>query len=210
MSIAQADRPANKPVVAAFDFDGTLTYRDTLLPFLLHAVGPGSFTRHALALTPTLAGYGMGMIRNDVAKQRVLARFFAGADIDSVRTKAAEFAEHRLPDLIRPAAARRFEWHKQQGHRCIVITASLDIYVRHWALEMGFDEVLATRLETTTDGRVTGNLQGKNCFGAEKVRRLEELLGARSGYTLHAYGDSRGDRELLSYADFDYYRQMPG
>ncbi len=209
MSIAQADKPANKPVVAAFDFDGTLTYRDTLLPFLLHATGPGSFARHVLALTPTLAGYGLGMIRNDVAKQRVLARFFAGTPIDTLRDKAEKFAGHELPGLIRPEAARRFDWHKQQGHRCIVISASLDLYVRHWALETGFDEVLASRLETTADGRVTGKLLGENCFGAEKVRRLEALLGARNGYTLYAYGDSRGDKELLATADYAYYRTIP-
>lgn len=205
MSATQAD----KPVVAAFDFDGTLTYRDTLFPFLLRAAGWGRFVRHAFALTPTLAGYGLGMIRNDVAKQRVLTRFFAGINIDILRDKATEFAEHELPGLIRPEAARRFDWHKKQGHRCIVISASLELYVRHWALKTGFDDVLASRLETLEDGSVTGNLLGKNCFGIEKVRRLEELLGSRSGYTLYAYGDSRGDKELLSGADYAYYRKIP-
>lgn len=198
-----------KPVVAAFDFDGTLTYRDTLFPFLMHSAGPARFAGHVLGLIPTLAGYGLGVIPNDIAKQRVLARFFAGTHIDTLRDKAEHFAEHELPGLIRPEAARRFDWHKQQGHRCIVISASLELYVRHWAQQAGFDDVLASRLETMADGRVTGNLMGKNCFGAEKVRRLEELLGARSGYTLYAYGDSRGDKELLSCADHAYFQTIP-
>jgi phosphatidylglycerophosphatase C len=200
---------SDKPVVAAFDFDGTLTYRDTLLPFLLHAAGPGRFVRHAFALIPTLAGYGLGMIRNDVAKQRVLGRFFAGTHIDILRDKATEFAEQELPSLIRPEAVRRLDWHKKQGHRCIVISASMDLYVRHWALKTGFDDVLASRLEMLADGSVTGNLAGGNCFGSEKVRRLEGLLGPRTGYTLYVYGDSRGDRELLSAADHAYYRKIP-
>ncbi len=197
-----------KPVVAAFDFDGTLTHRDTLVPFLLQVVGLGHFVRNAFVLLPTLSAYGLRIIRNDVAKQRVLSRFFAGMHIDTLRGKATEFAEHQLPGLIRPEAARRFAWHKQQGHRCIVISASLEIYVRPWALSKGFDDVLATQLETRADGSVSGNLLGENCFGSEKVKRLDALLGARSSYILYAYGDSRGDKELLSVADHAYYRKM--
>jgi len=200
----------NKPVVAAFDFDGTLTRRDTLLPFLLHVLGAPAVVRHALVLAPTLAGYSLGLIRNDIAKERVFAQTIAGTNIGALRDKAAEFAEHKLPGLIRPEAIRRFDWHKRQGHRCVVISASLELYVKPWALKTGFDDVLASRLETREDGRITGNLSGGNCFGIEKVRRLEALLGARSGYTLYAYGDSQGDKELLAAADHAYYRRMPG
>jgi phosphatidylglycerophosphatase C len=199
---------AEKPVVAAFDFDGTLTHHDTLVPFLLHVVGLGHFVRNAFTLFPTLVAYGLGVIRNDIAKQRVLRRFFAGMDIDTLRGKATEFAEHQLPGLIRQEASQRFAWHKQQGHHCIVISASLELYVRPWALKTGFDDVLATQLEIRPDGSVSGNLLGANCFGIEKVKRLDALLGARSNYILYAYGDSRGDKELLSVADYAYYRKM--
>jgi len=104
---------------------------------------------------------------------------------------------------------RRLAWHKQQGHRCVVISASLDLYVRPWAIKEGFDDVIATLLDVKGDGCVTGKLSGANCFGIEKVRRLETLLGSREDYSLYAYGDSRGDRELLSFADYAYYRQIP-
>lgn len=205
-----SDADANRPVVAAFDFDGTLTRRDTLLPFLLHALGAPAVMRHALILSPTLAGYGLGLIRNDVAKERVFAQTIAGTDIGALRDKAMEFAEYKLPGLIRSEAINRFDWHKKQGHRCIVISASLELYVKPWALKTGFDDVLASRLETRENGTITGKLSGGNCFGIEKIRRLEALLGARNSYTLYAYGDSRGDKELLSAADHAYYRQMPG
>ena len=204
-----SDALTNKPVVAAFDFDGTLTRRDTLLPFLLQALGRRALIRHALVLAPTLAGYGLGLVRNDVAKERVLARSFAGTDIGALRDKAAQFAEHILPGLVRSEAIHRFEWHKKQGHRCVVVSASLELYVQPWALKAGFDDVIASRLETKDDGLITGNLLGQNCFGIEKVRRLEALVGPRRGYTLYAYGDSRGDKELLSVADYAYYRRIP-
>ena len=199
---------AEKPVVAAFDFDGTLTQGDTMVPFLLHVVGMNHFVRNALVLFPTLAGYGLGIIPNNLAKQRVIRRFFAGLPIATLRNKATDFVEYQLPKLIRQEATQRFAWHKQQGHRCIVISASLELYVRPWALKTGFDEVLATQLEMRPDGSVSGNLLGENCFGGEKVKRLEALLGARTNYILYAYGDSRGDKELLSVADYAYYQKM--
>ena len=203
-------KPANKPVVAAFDFDGTLTRRETLLPFLLHMLGATAVARHALVLSPTLVAYRLGLIRNDVAKERVFVQCLAGKRMDELQEAGERFAAHVLPGLLRQEAMQRLEWHRQQGHRCVVTSASLDIYVRPWAVKAGFDDVIATHLETHGDGRTTGKLSGGNCFGIEKVRRLEALLGAREDYSLYAYGDSRGDRELLSSADYAYYRQIPG
>lgn len=205
VSGAQAD----KQVVAAFDFDGTLTRRETLLPFLLHTLGAAAVARHALVLSPTLAGYALGLIDNDIAKERVFVRCLGGMRMDELQQEGERFAVYVLPGLLRNEAMQRLEWHKQQGHRCVVISASLELYVRPWAIKAGFDDVIATHLETHEDGCVTGKLSGANCFGVEKVRRLEALLGAREGYSLYAYGDSRGDRELLSSADYAYYRQIP-
>lgn len=200
---------ANKPVVAAFDFDGTLTRRDTMFPFLLHALGRMAFLRNMFALLPTLAGYALGKIRNDVAKEKVFMRCLAGMSVDALQQKGEQFAANVLPGLLRPEAMRRLNWHRKLGHRCVVISASLEFYVRPWAISTGFDDAIATRLQTDEAGLVSGKLAGANCFGIEKVRRLQALLGDRGGYTLYAYGDSRGDRELLSSADYAYYQQIP-
>jgi HAD superfamily hydrolase (TIGR01490 family) len=199
----------HKPVVAAFDFDGTLTRRDTLLPFLLQVAGPGTFLSRMLVLSPTLAAYQLGMLRNDIAKERVLTRFFNGMEEDTLRQQGVHFAAHTLPRMLRQQAMRRMQWHKQQGHRCVVISASLELYVQPWAQEAGFDDVIASRLTLREDGRIAGGLAEGNCYGAEKARRLQALLGAKEAYTLYAYGDSRGDRELLAMADHACYRSIP-
>lgn len=199
---------ANKPVVAAFDFDGTLTRRDTLFPFLLHTLGMTAFVRNVFVLSPTLAGYGLGLIRNDIAKEKVFVRCLGGMTMDVLQQQGELFAAKVLPNLLRPEALQRLSWHKQRGHRCVVISASLDIYVRPWAINADFDDVIATHLQTR-ENAISGKLDGANCFGIEKVRRLEALLGGRESYTLYAYGDSSGDRELLSSADYAYYRQFP-
>ena len=197
-----------KPVVAAFDFDGTLTRRDTLFPFLLHLAGYFKLFNKIIYLSPILAGYALSFIRNDIAKVKVLRCFLANMEMNKVQQFAQQFAEQELPGLLRPEAMQRLAWHKQQGHRCVVVSASLEIYLRPWASKVGIDDVLGSRLEALDDGRTSGKLLGENCFGAEKMRRLEILLGPREGYTLYAYGDSRGDKELLSAADFAFFKKF--
>ena len=201
-------QPSAKPVVAAFDFDGTLTRRDTLFPFLLHVAGPTKFSFKVMMLLPTLTGYALGLIRNDIAKVKVLRCFLANMEMATLRQHALQFAEHKLPALLRQEAMQRLAWHRQQGHRCVVVSASLELYLRPWASKAGFNDIIGSRLEELDGGRTSGNLLGENCFGPEKLRRLEALLGSRDGYTLYAYGDSRGDKELLSAADFPFYKKF--
>ena len=129
--------------------------------------------------------------------------------MEELQQAGERFAMHVLPGMLRHEAMQRLEWHKQQGHRCVAISASLEYYVRPWATKAGFEDVIATRLQIGEQGCITGKISGANCFGIEKVRRLEDLLGVRDGYILYAYGDSRGDKELLSYADHAYYRYIP-
>ena len=198
----------NKPVVAAFDFDGTLTYRDSFLPFLRALAGDRVYAQRMLGLSPLLLGYGLGLVKNHHAKARVLAAFLSGQDVQQMQQVAQEFATRQLPGRIRASALARLRWHQQQGHRCVIVSASLECYLRPWAQTVGVDEVIGSQLAMAGDS-YTGQLATANCYGAEKTRRLLELLGERDAYTLYAYGDSKGDRELLALADFAYYRQMP-
>ena len=199
-----------RPVVSAFDFDGTMTRLDTLVPFLFYVVGPATFIRQSFLLLPDVSSYMLGMISNNALKEKVMARFFSGIDAELLRSKAARFAVDVLPRLVRSKAMRRYKWHKSQGHRCVLISASLDIYVEPWADSVGFDDVLSSRLEIQNGCHITGRLVGKNCFGGEKCKRLEALMGDRKRYILYAYGNGKGDEELLSMADYAYFRKMPG
>ncbi|MDT4872998.1 hypothetical protein FQZ97_1082180 [compost metagenome] len=55
-------------------------------------------------------------------------------------------------------------------------------------------------------GRLTGDFDGPNCWGAEKMRRLIERYGPQDQYVLHAYGDSRGDGWMIGAAQHAWYR----
>lgn len=193
-----------RPVVAAFDFDGTLTYRDSLLPFAIFTRGKLKSTLSLTVELPKLLGFVLKLVSRQTAKEALLRRFFGGEHIETVRRWGQEFADKGVPFLLRPEAMERYYWHKQQGHRCIVVSASVDIYLNPWAKCAGFDDVLGSKLEISSEDKLTGRLVGKNCWGPEKVRRLEELLGPKAGYTLFAYGDSRGDQEMLQLADYAF------
>lgn len=196
------------PVVAAFDFDGTLTESDSFLPFLRAVAGNTRYAQNMLGLSPVLLGYGVGLVQNHQAKARVLAKFFTGKAMLQIQQIAQDFASRQLPGLIQPGALARLAWHQQRGHRCVIVSASLECYLRPWAETVGVRDIIGSRL-AVAGGVYNGELDGANCYGAEKVRRLQALLGARTDYTLYAYGDSKGDRELLASADYAYYRKMP-
>lgn len=197
-----------KQVVAAFDFDGTMTHSDSFLPFLRAVAGNTCYVQQMLSLSPVLLGYGLGLVKNHHAKAQVLAKFLSGKEVEAIRQIAQDFATRQLPARIRPGALARLRWHQQQGHRCVIVSASLECYLQPWARTVGITEIIGSRLVTAANV-YTGQLSGANCYGVEKTRRLQALLGEREAYTLYAYGDSKGDRELLALADHAYYRRMP-
>lgn len=188
-------------VIAAFDFDGTLTYRDTLVPFLRFSFGNWVALKKFTALLPRLAGFPLGWISRQDAKELILTSFLKGMSIGKVNALGKEFAEKKLSSLIRSDTYQKLKWHQKQGHICVLISANLSFYLETWGKQEGFSTVLASSLQTENQ-LVTGKLKGKNCWGEEKVRRLQDAFGPKTGYTLYAYGDSRGDKELLELADY--------
>ena len=196
--------------VAVFDFDGTLTRVDSFPVFLAGAVPPLKLAAGLAALSPSVAAMALGRLANWRLKEAFLTRFFAGLPLANLQEKARRFSSRRLPWLVRPAGLERIRWHQEQGHRVVIASASLELYLRMWAESVGVEDVLGTRLEIR-DGVVTGKILGSNCWGPEKVVRLTELLGTLQGRVLYAYGDGEGDRELLGVATHAAYRSFqPG
>ncbi|NEO84356.1 MAG: HAD-IB family hydrolase [Spirulina sp. SIO3F2] len=194
-----------KTIIAAFDFDDTLTRHDSFLPFLRFCVGWPRFCWGLLVLSPTLSAYMLKLIPNWQAKEKFLTYFLAGQNVETLRSRVQTFATQQLPTFLRPEAIERLRWHQAQGHQVILVSASPELYLEPWAQTMGIETVLGSQLEVVKGG-YTGRLAGKNCYGQEKVDRLQQELGELQQYTLYAYGDSKGDRALLAAADYPYYR----
>jgi phosphatidylglycerophosphatase C len=194
-------------IVAAFDFDKTITHQDTLLPFLLHLHPFHHKAIRLIKLFPTLLLYKMGFMENHAAKEKLLKAFLKNHAYENLEKQAEIFSEHRLSQYIKTDALQRLRWHQGEGHQCILISAGLEIYLKPWAKTMNL-EVSATRLHVHS-GRVSGKIDGRNCYGQEKVNRLLERFGPKENFKLYAYGDSAGDKELLALADYPFYRIIP-
>ncbi|HET7198212.1 MAG TPA: HAD-IB family hydrolase, partial [Burkholderiales bacterium] len=193
-------------MVAVFDLDGTLTRRDTLFPFLRFVGGTRAFLLRLPLVLPLLAAMALGLLSRRRAKERVLGLFLRGVPREELRLRGEAFARERLPALLRPQAKARLAWHRSEGHRCVLATASLAEYAEPWARAAGFEDVCASRLDYDGAGRATGRLAGENCRGAAKLARLEALLGELSRLELHGYGDSRADRAFLARCAEAHYR----
>ncbi|NWA24808.1 HAD family hydrolase [Pseudomonas gingeri] len=191
----------------AFDFDGTITTTDSLRDFVRYQVGNRRFLIGGLLVLPWLVGMATGLCERAEAKARFLAVTLRGRTQVELEAAAARYAAERLPTLIRPEMLERIEEHKRLGHRLVLVSASPTLYLGHWAQAAGFDAVLATQLEFR-DGRFTGRLASPNCWGPEKVRQLQQWLGDARGRVLFAYGDSRGDQEMLAFAEHGWLRGL--
>lgn len=205
--IATSRDGAAAPVVAAFDFDGTLATGDSVVPFLRLVSGTGRLVR---GVARQGRGVLAALVRRDRNQLKAAAAraAFAGRAIAQVEGLGRVFAERVATTRLRPDVLARLRWHQRQGHEIVLVSASFGAYVRPLATWLATGHppvhVLATELEVV-DGRCTGELFGGNCRGAEKRRRLHEWLdaahGGRRRVEVWAYGDSAGDRELLADAD---------
>lgn len=196
-------------VIAAFDFDGTITNSDSLRDFVRHTVGRSRFVAGAIRATPWLAAMLAGVCERGTAKARFLAATLGGMSQLELELAAQRYVDDQLHALIRPEMRARIEAHRRRGHELVLISASPTLYLKPWASTVGFDAVLATEL-AFEQGRFVGKLACPNCWGPEKVHRLRQWLGGDKPRWLYAYGDSRGDRELLALADRAWLRGSSG
>lgn len=192
------------PTLVAFDFDGTLTRGESFLRFLVFVTPWQRLPWALLRSAPFLLAYVAGLMSNTVAKERVLGCFIKGRARSEVLPLAVRFARERIPSTLRPEAVARLNHHLKQGHVCVLVSATLALYLEPWAAGMGFDSVLATGLQVDDKGRFTGRLSTPNCHGQGKADRLQAKYG--DVRLLAAYGDSRGDREMLAMAEQPGYR----
>ena len=193
-----------KTGIAFFDFDGTITTRDTLLEFIKFCKGNTHFWLGFLLNSPYLAAFKAKLISNQAAKEKVLEYFFRNTPEDAFNQMCEAFTKEDLPRLMRPGALREIQKLKQEGYVVVVVSASPENWIRQWADQNNL-ELIASRLEIK-EGKITGKIVGKNCHGEEKVRRIMEKYVITDYSAIHAYGDTSGDRPMLSLATNSFFK----
>jgi phosphatidylglycerophosphatase C len=190
--------------LVAFDFDGTLTVRDSFTAFLAWRAGPLRYALGLVRLAPAALAY---LVHRDRGRIKAAAArlFLRGAARARLEAEARAFAAACGPKLLRPDALEAWTAWRQEPARLLIVSASPSLVVAPFAEALGADELIATELAYDGEGRAVGAFATANCRGPEKVARLAARFGA--GVRLKAaYGDTAGDREMLGIADTAGYR----
>ncbi|EOZ4914829.1 TPA: HAD-IB family phosphatase [Pseudomonas aeruginosa] len=184
--------------LSVFDFDGTLTYRDSFVPFLRFAFGNRVFVRRMLRMAGPSLAYLCRRIGHDDLKARLIATFLTDVPVHVLEERALAYQNRFWETLMRPHALTAVADQVSSGSTVTICSASPSLLLRPFAEKLGV-HLIATELEVV-DGVLTGRIVGRNCRRDEKVCRLERHYGPLTQYSLRAWGDSRGDTELLAAA----------
>jgi phosphatidylglycerophosphatase C len=197
----------DRPIVA-FDFDGTLTTRDSFTAFLAWKAGPLAYFIGLASLVPHIVAYAFHRNRGRL-KAAAAARFLGGMSSETLAEAAESFAVQYAQSMFRPDAVQAWRNWRAQGCVMVIVTASPETTVQPFARGLGADLLIGTRLALDEFGRVTGKFETPNCRGPEKVARLREVFG-EDVVLAAAYGDTPGDREMLRIAEVKGYRMFKG
>jgi phosphatidylglycerophosphatase C len=194
--------------LVAFDFDGTLTVRDSFKAFLRWRGGPVKYWLGMVRLVPSLLAYPFHRSRGRL-KAAMVRIYLKGLPRAALEREAAAFAAVAAPLLLRPDALLAWRRYRRDGARLVIVSASPEQLLAPFARGLGADLLLATRLEFDPHDRVSGRLDGRNCRSQEKVNRLREAFGEDVRLAA-AYGDTAGDREMLDLAEEKFMRVLTG
>ena len=210
MGATQAFRQSIEPgrPVVAFDFDGTLTIRDSFTQFLRWKAGPRGWALGLVKMAGATATYARDRDRGAI-KAASVSVFLKGMSRAELEADAARFADHVWDKFMRPDALKAWEdWGRRGAYR-VIVTASPELTVAPFARRLEADALLGTHLSFDVENRITGAFSSENCRGEEKVRRLHEAFGADLKLAA-AYGDTSGDTEMLAIAGHAGFREFRG
>lgn len=190
--------------LAMFDFDGTITRRDTLSEFIIYTKGPMSFLFGMLLLSPVMVLFTLKILSRKRAKEQILSYFFKGMRENEFQALCKKFSKYRLAWMLREKAMARIRKHVFRGDRIVVVSASPENWVKEWASTHGL-EYIATQLEVVNE-RLTGRIIGENCQGVEKVHRVNAYLKLNEFKKIHTYGDSMSDWPFLRLGTNTYFK----
>lgn len=193
-----------KKSIAFFDFDGTITTKDTLLEFIKYSKGSLLFYAGFVLNSPYLVAYKLKLISNQKAKEKVLQFFFSKMPLKEFQDKCDAFAAEVIPQLLRPAALEEIKKLQANSTPIVIVSASPENWISKWASSIGAS-LIATKLQIKHD-QLNGLIEGRNCHGEEKVVRIRQNYNLADYQEIYAYGDSSGDKPMLSLASSGHYK----
>lgn len=197
-----------KKTVIAFDFDGTLTSKDTFIEFIKYTKGKFIFFIVIMIFFPKILLFKLKLYPNWKLKEQMFSFLFKGTSQKEFNKICENFCRENYDTIIRSSSIEYINKCKKNKYEMIIISASIVNWVKPFANRLGIKLVEGTELEITNDGLISGLFLSKNCYGQEKVNRLLKHFPCRNDYILNAFGDSKGDEALLKYADNSFFRKF--
>lgn len=186
-----------------FDFDGTLTYKDTMFLFLKF-YNPSKFITEFIKHIPLFILLKLKLADTEKVKKSFIASILKGERKEKIEEKAQQFFDENYPQIIRENALDFIHNMDRQKTESFIVSASLDIWVQPFAKKFGMT-LLSTEGEYQ-NGIFTGNFVGANCNGDEKVARIRKAIeGKRFDKTI-AFGDTSGDKPMLKWANESHFK----
>lgn len=201
------DAPETRPVLALFDFDGTITTRETLPDFLRFATPPRRLHLGKLLFVLPVLAYKLKLLPVSVLRILLVRYAFGGLPRAAIEDAGRRFAVTVLPALVRPEMQARIESHRACGDTVVVVSGGFDVYLAPWCEAQGV-ELVCSSLEYDAD-RVTGRYAGPQCVAGEKAHRVRQRYDLAAYREVHAHGDTHEDHALLALAHRATYRGVP-
>lgn len=161
--------------LAIFDVDYTLTRKETLWEFFKFMMKKNPSLVFKL---PKSAGsaflYAIGIFSAKKAKENFIA-FIDGVHEKNMEELVKEFYEKRFANIFYKDAINAIKKLKEDGYKIVLISASAEFYLNELYNIKEVDKIIGTRF-IVENGLHTSQIDGENCKGEEKVRRLMQYL----------------------------------
>lgn len=186
-----------------FDFDGTLTYKDTMFMYLKF-YDPTRFRLQFLKHVPLFVLLKLKLADTEKVKKSFIGSILKGQTREKIEKKSRQFFEAHYPKIVRENALDFIKNIDRENTQSLLVTASLDIWAKPFADAFGM-QLLATQAEFSS-GVFTGNFIGKNCNGNEKLVRIQAEIKDKKYDKIIAFGDTSGDKPMLKWANEGHYQ----
>ena len=190
--------------IAFFDFDGTITKKDSLLEVIKYQKGTAALCVGFFINAPYLIALKLKLVSNHKAKEKILRYFFGGLPLSSFQSACDNFITDNFESLVRAGALTAIKSLQADGFVVVIVTASAENWIKKWSDNVNVG-LIGSNLEIE-NGIVTGNLHGKNCHGEEKAVRIRAQYDLSIFDEIYCYGDSGGDKQMLALATKAYYK----
>ncbi len=185
--------------LALFDFDGTLTSKDSLGEFLKYSVSRDKYFLNMIKFSPYFIMWQLKLMRNDIAKQKLFSIFFQDVGENEFKRIATEYSNKKLDSIVLEKRLDILKQHQQNGDKVVIVSASIKCWLEPWCKRNNV-VLLSTELEFK-NSKFTGRFKTPNCHGQEKVNRIKQHLNIKDYKIIYAYGDSSGDTQMMAIAD---------